>query len=105
MNKIAVLSQEELREVIVNAVREGVGMALASEKRSQPEEMTEEQAGEYLGGISPHTLRSWRVQKRGPKYHKNGKLVRYAKSDLNAWMETNGVLTMDSLEMNFGKSR
>jgi hypothetical protein len=45
----------------------------------------------YLAGpdkpLQPNTLEIWRVQGRGPKYIKVGRLVRYRESDLDAWLE------------------
>jgi predicted DNA-binding transcriptional regulator AlpA len=35
--------------------------------------------------ISLATLRRWRLENRGPKYHKFGSLVRYDEEELNQW--------------------
>lgn len=35
--------------------------------------------------ISLATLRRWRLENRGPKFHKFGSLVRYAENDLTNW--------------------
>lgn len=35
--------------------------------------------------ISLGTLRRWRLENKGPKYHKFGSLVRYDEEDLAAW--------------------
>jgi len=32
-------------------------------------------------------LRLWRSQGKGPRYFRAGKLVRYRKADLDAWIE------------------
>lgn len=45
------------------------------------------QAAEILGGLKPNTLEGWRVQGKGPRYVKIGRLVRYRIEDLNAWLE------------------
>lgn len=46
-----------------------------------------EALGEYLG-ISPHTIRIWRMEGTGPRAFKiNGRLVRWRKSDVDAWLE------------------
>jgi excisionase family DNA binding protein len=37
--------------------------------------------------ISLGTLRRWRLENRGPRYHKFGSLVRYAEDDLTVWQE------------------
>lgn len=40
-------------------------------------------------GISRRTLPVWRVQGRGPKFIKIGKLVRYERTVIDAWKEAN----------------
>jgi len=35
--------------------------------------------------ISLGTLRRWRLENKGPRYHKFGSLVRYDEEDLAAW--------------------
>jgi len=48
---------------------------------------TPKQAGKYVG-ISEAALRLWRAEGRGPRFFKAGeKLVRYRKTDLDAWIE------------------
>lgn len=37
-------------------------------------------------GVSIGTLRSWRGERKGPRYRKIGQLVRYAPSDVNEWI-------------------
>lgn len=37
-------------------------------------------------GVSRRTLPVWRVQGRGPKFIKIGKLVRYKREEIDAWM-------------------
>jgi predicted DNA-binding transcriptional regulator AlpA len=37
--------------------------------------------------ISLATLRRWRLENRGPKYHKFGSLVRYDEDELNQWVQ------------------
>lgn len=47
-------------------------------------------AGQYIGGegnpVSPRTLQRWREQKIGPAYLKISHLVRYRKSQLDAYL-------------------
>ena len=54
--------------------------------------LTQEQAAEILG-VSPGTLEVWRSAKRYPGliYVKVGRLVRYRRSDLLAWLESRTV--------------
>lgn len=98
MNKFAMLSPEELRDIVAGAVADGVRFAMKDMGKGAPNEMTEGQAAEYLS-VSPATLRCWRGEKKGPTYHKNGRSVRYAKKDLDAWLSSNRILTIDSPEV------
>lgn len=53
----------------------------------QQNTLTPKQAAKYVG-ISEGALRLWRAEGRGPRYFKAGeKLVRYRKTDLDAWIE------------------
>lgn len=101
MTTLVVTTPEELRNLIHEAVVTGVGSALASLAKSTPKEMNDVEAAEYLG-ISPGTLRTWRTQKRGPKYHKTGRSIHYSKSDLNTYLKQSEVHTIDSLETGHG---
>jgi excisionase family DNA binding protein len=49
--------------------------------------------------ISLGTLRRWRLEKRGPRYHKFGSLVRYAEDDLSVWQEAQQRGGGDSLKI------
>jgi excisionase family DNA binding protein len=46
----------------------------------------ERYAAAYLG-VSVETLRTWRQKKRGPRYRKLGRCVRYSLADLEAFIE------------------
>jgi len=41
--------------------------------------------------ISLATLRRWRLENRGPKYHKFGSLVRYGEEELTLWEEAQPI--------------
>jgi predicted DNA-binding transcriptional regulator AlpA len=43
------------------------------------------EAAEILG-LSPITLEIWRIQGKGPKFRKIGRLVKYAESDIHAYI-------------------
>lgn len=103
MNEIIVTTPDNLRQLLKDAVQDGVSSALRQIAQNIPHYMNDTQAAEYLG-ISPVTLRSWRMEKKGPKYHKFDKAVRYAKTDLDDWMKTREMLTIDSLEARHGTS-
>src|SRR5690242_20776342 len=46
----------------------------------------EKEAAEQIG-CTFHTLRKWRLLGKGPRYHKVGRLVRYAEADLSAYLD------------------
>lgn len=49
------------------------------------------QAGRYIGGkaspVSARTLQRWRMEGVGPCFARIGRLIRYRRSDLDAWLE------------------
>ena len=47
-------------------------------------------AAAYLG-VHTDTLRSWRREGRGPKYHHLGRLVFYLKDDLDTWFRARAI--------------
>ena len=55
-------------------------------KRVAPRYLTADEAAEFLR-LSPRTLEKHRGIGGGPRYHKFGRAVRYAMSDLEAWAE------------------
>jgi predicted DNA-binding transcriptional regulator AlpA len=55
--------------------------------------ISEGNAAKYLG-LSPRTLGEWRRNKKGPKYIRiNSWLIRYKKSDLDDFIETQEMVT------------
>jgi excisionase family DNA binding protein len=52
----------------------------------EPYSLTLRQASEYLG-ISQAALRTWKRRGKGPTFFRAGKLLRYRKYDLDAWIE------------------
>lgn len=49
--------------------------------------LTTEQAAKMLN-LSATTLTTWRCRGGGPRYVRAGRLVRYARVDLEAWVKT-----------------
>lgn len=56
------------------------------------------QAAEYIG-IKKNTLEIWRSKKKGPKFHKIGRNVIYFQDDLDAYIASQGVHTIDSVNL------
>jgi excisionase family DNA binding protein len=50
-----------------------------------------DEASNYLG-VSQATLRAWKRQGRGPTYFRAGKLLRYRRADLEAWIRARLVV-------------
>jgi predicted DNA-binding transcriptional regulator AlpA len=48
-----------------------------------------------ITGFGRQTLCNWRCQQKGPRYVKSGRLVRYALSDVLAYMEARKIGTED----------
>ena len=49
-------------------------------------ELLETKEAAPVVGVSPYTLEKWRVTGGGPRYRKVGRLVRYARADLDAFL-------------------
>lgn len=52
------------------------------------EALDEKGAARYLG-VKPPTMRAWRHAGRGPRYFKAGRLVRYERAELDAFISRN----------------
>jgi predicted DNA-binding transcriptional regulator AlpA len=52
--------------------------------------VNDRKAAEVLDAAT-QTMRNWRFQRRGPKYIKIGRSIRYAMSDLLAYMENHKI--------------
>jgi hypothetical protein len=49
-------------------------------------------------GIPEGTLANMRWQKQGPKYYRVGRRILYKVADVEAWLFSHPVLTIDSLK-------
>lgn len=56
------------------------------------------EAAEYLG-IKPNTLDIWRSKNRGPKFYRVGKNIIYLREDLDAYLSSRSVQTLDSINI------
>lgn len=52
-----------------------------------PEMLNEHQVGEHLN-MSLGSLRKWRLFRKGPKFVKIGRSVRYRRRDLETWVDS-----------------
>jgi len=68
----------------------GIGRQMEQEKVY----MSDRDVSKLLG-IGRQTLCNWRCQQKGPRYVKSGRLVRYAVSDIMAYMEARKIGTQD----------
>src|SRR5262249_12958551 len=53
--------------------------------------MNEREAAAYLG-VSVSGMRKWRARQSGPKYARFGKIIRYRRSDLDAFVQSRIVV-------------
>lgn len=58
---------------------------------STPSDLLDPQAVEREYGILQRTQSQWRYLGRGPTYVKVGRMVRYRRSDIEAWLNANTV--------------
>lgn len=61
--------------------------------------MLSETEAAQLFGISRCTLRCWRSQRKGPRYYKAGRTVKYRAEDIDAYLVGQPVETLDSMKM------
>lgn len=54
---------------------------------SEPEYLTEDEAAEFLRGVTPRTLARWRVEGKGPRYRRHGIEALYTRADLRVWSD------------------
>ena len=52
--------------------------------------LTSKEASVYLK-ISTNTLATWRSKKKGPQFIRTGRVIKYAKEDINAYLRNNTV--------------
>ncbi|MBN7483814.1 helix-turn-helix domain-containing protein [Mycobacteroides abscessus] len=57
--------------------------------------LTPEEAADYLK-VTEQKLADLRYLKEGPRFRKVGRLIRYTREDLDAWMDAGTVETRDS---------
>lgn len=57
------------------------------------ESLLDEQAAAAMIGCSAALMRKWRRLRQGPRYCKVGRLVRYAASDIQAFLDAHRVET------------
>jgi excisionase family DNA binding protein len=52
--------------------------------------LTDREAAKLLG-LSVATLRAWRLRRRGPRYVRFGRAVRYLAADIERFIEASGI--------------
>jgi uncharacterized protein YjiS (DUF1127 family) len=63
------------------------GAAEASEEAQAVAEVLDEHEAAAFLRLSVHTLRSWRLRRRGPVYVRQGGRIAYLVEDLRAWLQ------------------
>ena len=54
--------------------------------------LKQKEASKYLK-ISTNTLATWRHEKKGPKFIRTGRYIKYSKEDLDSYLKKNTVKT------------
>lgn len=85
--------ERTLKEAAERAVADAVKKVL-HQRLPAAEYLTTPQAASYLG-LSTQFLEIARHQGEGPPYIKLSRIVKYAKRDLDAWMEQQKVMRED----------
>ena len=91
MSEFIMLSPNQLKSLIVDAVAEGVGLAMREQGISKSV-FSEAEAAKYLN-LASATLKQWRSAGKGPAYHKTGRSVHYSRKDLDAYKAANRIFT------------
>ena len=99
MNQIAVMTPDQLQSFVRDAVRAELG-ALVRDMSKPQNSYTIQEAADFLG-YSVHALNKWRKDGRGPAFRKGDKGVRYERSDLEAFKQSERILTTDSPDAHF----
>ena len=60
------------------------------------------QAADVLG-LAPATLRKWRCQGGGPAFFRLGRLIRYRRDEIEAWLESRRVENTSQYEKQINK--
>ena len=61
---------------------------------SEANTLSLQQASQYIG-VSSAALRSWKREGKGPSFFRAGKLLKYRKCDVDAWIEAQLVEPKD----------
>lgn len=59
------------------------------------QKLNTQEAAAYLG-VQPNTLEVWRCKNKGPRYYKLGTRVIYDRDDLDAFLDSKSIETMES---------
>lgn len=81
LTKLVVVTVDELRTLIREAVREALAGA-----REEPFESLDLQAAAKFAGVHPRTLTKF-VRLNVLRTHRIGRLYRFRRADLQAWLE------------------
>lgn len=80
----------DIKALIAEAVEQAIKSQ--SQQTKQPDWMSPAQAASYLGVTAQH-LQNLRARRKGPTFVKFGRLVRYARADLDAYLAARKVET------------
>lgn len=93
MSQFVVMPVEEFQSLVRESIRRTLHEELKNFNQT-PEVMREKEAAKYLG-LTPNTLRQYRVRGTGPVYSKTGSVITYLKSDLDFYLQQAKVKTFN----------
>ena len=96
VKKLSELSDEETQNDFATKTESNKKLEKIEEETKNPEEQLTPEYLEEKYDISTKTLANWRSEKRGPKYLKMGKKIRYLRKDVEKWFAENTVKTYSS---------
>lgn len=91
MSQYVVMPVEEFQSLVRESIRRTLHEELKNFSQT-PEVMRERDAAKYLG-LTPNTLRQYRVRGTGPAYSKTGSVITYTKADLDFYLQQAKVKT------------
>jgi len=80
----------DIKTLIADAIEQA--LERHGEQSKQPEWMSPAEASRYLGCTAQH-LQNLRARRKGPAFVKFGRLIRYARTDLDAYLVARKVKT------------
>ena len=89
------LLREVLRPLFQEAVAAGIQGQLSAPPPAAAKEYLQPKEVEAAYGLNSKTLARWRSEGRGPTYNKDGSLILYRRQDVEAYLKSHRVRTIE----------